>query len=523
MRKTGDETMRAAAVSMLVGLRATDGLRAAWAAGELWAATEQLRGAADVLERYTQKKKTRGDALRLLDMVLQTATSIASTLATATHRQWRRLHWVRLAQRITLRSIVRTSQRHGPTKLRGQVSDDLEQMCDSGAGGIYVRVNVHAHRWRYVGQTACFRTRDEQHLRHEHEQGGGDEAASRYYDVAKRLGGPGAWIDLPLCILQAEASPRTRLRVEREWITTLGSLNGRRRHTVGVSGPRTAAPQRRGRAPMRLRQGGAERHGGTRRRHGVRLYTVAGTEAADFGEVLTTAERRGEPTEVQVAAGRDVSRIKFITDNFGDTDLLIRYNDGLVLASQVNDLLWLPARAHKIGLEQVTAIRIQRVVRTSSTRDQVVLRTGMPDKTIEHVIVTLSKRANKRVHRTLGGMTYEDVRRVWARTRDIRSREHRKICRGNLQRYARRVWGVAIKHRTTLRVETMSREVAQIAKTAARRVIAATAGPIQLKACLTDEIRPVRTRPKTVIQDLGNWRKHCAQMDGTVEAASQCQ
>lgn len=343
--------------------------------------------------------------------------------------------------------------------------------------------------------------------------------------MARRLGGAGAWVDLPIVILGTDASDRTLRRVEKEWIGRLGSLNGRRRRTVNGR-PAPARTGARRRQPMRLRHGDyPERHRAATEQHRVRMYEYGDgtttTMTADFGEVLAAAEGR-KGVQVQVRQGRDVSRINFVTRTFGTSVLLVTYADGLVLRSQAQELLWNPARARGIGLERVVSIRLERTTRSDPAPRQVVLRVGMPDATIEQVIRRISKRAHARLHTMLGGMTYGDVRRVWNQTRNIRSVEHRKICRGNLQRYARRVWGVPLKHKATLRVETLRDDVVKTAKTAARRVIAQVDGPEQLKNCLCEEIRPVKTRPKTVLQDLGNWRKACANLDGTVDATDLC-
>ena len=152
-----DEDLRRAATDcMLVAVQHDDGANARWARGELWAATQHLRRAADVLRGYTARRKTRGDALRLLAVTLEAVTATTTRLATAARRNWRHLHRLRLVQRVLMVHIIGTSGRRGARKLRGEVSTDMEELrrrCEADVGGVYVRVHAEAHRWRYVGQT----------------------------------------------------------------------------------------------------------------------------------------------------------------------------------------------------------------------------------------------------------------------------------------------------------------------------------------------------------------------------------
>ena len=58
-------------------------------------------------------------------------------------------------------TIAGISERRGARKLRQCVILDLDEIVkihQSGAGGIYIRVNSSAHRMRYVGQTVSFKT-----------------------------------------------------------------------------------------------------------------------------------------------------------------------------------------------------------------------------------------------------------------------------------------------------------------------------------------------------------------------------
>ena len=84
---------------------------------------------------------------------------------------WQRVHKLRGAQRIVLMQLIVHSERRGFRKLRSVVELNIDIMAQAtdmrDMGGVYVRVHMLTHRMRYIGQTASFQRRDEEHLRAE--------------------------------------------------------------------------------------------------------------------------------------------------------------------------------------------------------------------------------------------------------------------------------------------------------------------------------------------------------------------
>ena len=108
--------------------------------------------------------------------------------------------------------------------------DEIVRIHQTGAGGIYMRVNNTAHRMRYVGQTMNFKDRDEQHLRMECNAQRdrnliSDEQHAVYYMFVAKHGGAGSWIDMPVAEVPRSTVKADRLRLETWYIRIYGTLN----------------------------------------------------------------------------------------------------------------------------------------------------------------------------------------------------------------------------------------------------------------------------------------------------------
>ena len=195
----------------------------------------------------------RSGTERAVTAELRRVTGRVCLLVRRARRDWSAIEPLRMMQRLLVVRLMTQSGRHGLRTAGGMLvttdTDAVEALytdLQRGAnpGGLYIRVNVEAHRWRYVGRTGDFRQRDAQHLRAEAGGGkAGAELESYYYDFVRKHGGAGTWIDVP-ARAGVGLTEGSLHRAEKQMIRLGGNLN--------VAGRRKAAASKRtGKKPRR--------------------------------------------------------------------------------------------------------------------------------------------------------------------------------------------------------------------------------------------------------------------------------
>jgi hypothetical protein len=409
------------------------------------------------------------------------------------------------------------SERRGARTLRKCAQLELETLVELSLakhkGGVYIRVNTDTHRWRYIGQTMNYATRDEQHLRNEHKaqqdnKSIKDEQYATYYAFASKHGGAGHWVWMPVTVLPSSAPKADRLRLERWFIRQYGSLN-----TVGGVWNRPKTKKRSRKRPVKRLRGKNEARRGPVTEMAPTLYvnTATGATYTDFCRALENSQAG---TTWQVRNGTfNVSRDKSVQRTFGHSKLRVEYVDGLVLGGRAKDMIWRPETCKKHGLERVLTITVTDVQNRKRTAH---------GEGIAETLEQLWKSTGPRVRRVLRGTHYPVVRRLWTAAGEIKHELRRRNARINLNNHARDVWGISMSARTTIRVETTERSVMQAAVRAAEGLLHCVTGPLALKRDMAKRLKAVRVRPNNISRLMCNWRKENQEFDHTVDPESLC-
>ena len=421
---------------------------------------------------------------------------------------------MRLCQRLAQATIAGISERRGARKLRQCVILDLDEIVkihQSGAGGIYIRVNSSAHRMRYVGQTVSFKDRDEQHLRTEcaaqrDKNLVSDEQHAVYYMFVAKHGYAGSWIDMPMAVIPRSTVTADRLRLEKWYIRQYGTLNT----AGGVFRFRPNKKHSRRRPVRRLRGQVEERRQQVTTTAPVRYVdAMTGATCIDFCRALE--QSKNDSTWTVQEGTFDVSRSKSVQREFGHTTLRCKYVDGFILGGLAKDMIRQPNQCKKYGLENIVEITVANVQRRPRCRIQLDMR---------QLIKKLGRSTGPRIRKVLRGMVYRDIRRAWGAAGDERHELRRKNARININNHARRVWGISMSAKTTVKVESTERHVMQAAVCGAEMLLRHTSAPLELKRDMVEKLKVVRVRPKTIASSLTNWRKEHRSFDAEADPES---
>ena len=209
-----------------------------------------------------------------------------------------------------------------------------------------------------------------------------------------------------------------------------------------------------------------------------------------------------------------MTRSKSVQREFGYTTLRVQYVDGYILGGLAKEMIWQPDQCKKYGLEQVVNITVVRVQRRP--------RYGAHTLGVRKLVEKLGRGTGPRVRKILRGMVYRDVHRVWAAAGAVQHELRRKNARININNHARRVWGISMSARTTVKVESTERHVMQAAVCGAEQILRHATAPLELKRHMVEKLKAVRVRPKTISSSMCNWRKEHRSFDVNVDPESLC-
>ena len=296
---------------------------------------------------------------------LQRVTTAVCTLLHADRKDWPVIEPLRAMQRVLVAGLVRRETRRGLQKVNQMCEAasvaEIMAMHDEGAG-VYVRVNVESHAWRYVGFTKDFLRRDREHLREEAGRGVvNQDSESKYYTFARRHGGAGTWIDIPLRAWGQLIILSVR-RLEKTLIREGGSLNiaGQKRY---VAAKKTG--QKRRRRPVRSLRKQSEETLGPKNK-GIIMYTDNHCSGQSYSCLLECINAGGESIEVS-GHGREQTRSQLLQRDIGDSTVLVTYVDGYSLRGALSEGHW--RTGGKIGLEGVATIVVEKLIQRQQSSD----------------------------------------------------------------------------------------------------------------------------------------------------------
>ena len=225
------------------------------------------------------------------------------------------------------------------TKLRKHIvwaKDLFDAFSTKDIQVIYGRFNpvTTAVRMIYVGQTIRPRVRDDTHLRDGSVWGNLGEAERRHPRASyvlfsdqltgTRGGGPGFWIDMPLAVYPNAVPKHALDRVERLYITLLGTTNVRHApHSRGLAQIHAAGKAKcgtRGR-PARCIRGEKRVWRGLERPHTVTMYRWRDTITPDLMGILYKLQDPANlPASVHCVNGQyNVTNLTSVRRLFGKT------------------------------------------------------------------------------------------------------------------------------------------------------------------------------------------------------------
>ena len=487
-----------------------------WKAGELEAEMQPLR----VLIGEIVQKMDRGGGtvralcLQMLSELLESYTTRVQQLLKAEHRVWRAVQKWRMGQRLLVVVLSKVSRRRGFRKMNAFVMNDLDDVIRAyteNGGGVYVRVNVNSHRWRYFGRTSSFERRDQQHLR---EEGRGvlnvsedQRQKSRfYYRFVSRHGGAGAWVDLPVVQVEPGMSVDDWNRLETWYIKRWGTLNI-------IGNPRMRKMSSRRRRPVRKMRGRREGWYQVPKRALPTVYTCEGRQEVDFMRLVLRAQEVGKELVVEVRQGSlNVTRFVKLRRELGESRVQVEYCDGYVLNGTVKSMIWCRSKC-AMQLETIKTIKIVKVVHA------VKLLSG---GRVQDMLPRVCARVYGKRDKVLRGLTYGEVKLLHKMVGGVQHEERKRIGMVNLQRYARKCWGVRVGFKPVLRVASVSMDTLQAAKRGAVLLLRRAKAPVALKGDMIRRLRPVRVKPRTIERVLCTWRKDCCEYDETVDSETLC-
>ena len=469
---------------------------------------------------------------------LRVVTNRVQQLVVRERRDWHAIHALRMRQRMLVRGIVRDTRRKGLQGLQSVLAgeEEIAHAYDTQACGVYIRINILTHCWRYVGKTTNLVRRDQEHLRIEAEGGRGEAAGhlraafnatqsdvtrAKYYNFARRHGGVGHWVDIPVRLqVQREAmTPDALARMERVLIRTHGTLNvvGR-----GTNRGQPVQSVRRRPGPAERRRAAAATHV-----HALGAANLQPRKPVSMSNVLTTytdqstgkvhmclsaAIASGAETLAVAQGNVCATRWQQLAKQFGPTTLRITHKDGHSVRGRVSDRLLHGRRA--ATYEPVTEIVVEACRRTEQ-RD-VLMAAAV------NLCHTVSGHRQKTQMR---GRPFHEVKQIWRLVTRMSNSEAQKIGTANVRQWTTRTWGMSFKTRVAVKVPSdVPAAVAQQVRGAVEATIMCMGDlPPAARRWLVTRVRLVRTRPATVTGMLAAWRKQCQQYDANKEPECTCQ